>query len=226
MTPTATWTTPWGVSPERAGELAVWLDKCEDESLHPAEVYDRLLRLGWHPTTAAAATAHYRRRFNEHALGYSGLLFATGFAALGAGTAAHLLAAGISGSVNRDALGVWVTVLVCALPFALWSHSWARRADREDPAAVWSEPRRTLALTLLWACGIVGIGRLLIYVAQLVGVIVGASWASGVSLSEGFVNVAITVSIALPLGRWAYGFLHRFDREDPTVPAPHHRPTR
>ena len=32
------------------------------------------------------------------------------------------------------------------------------------------------------------------------------------------VNVAITVSIALPLGLWAFHFLHRFDAEDPVAP--------
>jgi len=57
-----------------------------------------------------------------------------------------------------------------------------------------------------------------------IGVLVGATCASGISLTAGAVNLAISVSIALPLGLWAYGFLHRFDREDPTTPASRPRP--
>jgi hypothetical protein len=71
---------------------------------------------------------------------------------------------------------------------------------------------------LVWGCAVVGIARLTWYGAQLVGSVVGASWAAGDSSLGGLVNVAITVLIALPLGLWAYNFLHRFDDEDPTRP--------
>ncbi|MGH9116962.1 MAG: hypothetical protein ACRD0A_03510 [Acidimicrobiales bacterium] len=205
-------------SQQAPGDVAAWLDRCEAEFVHPGEIGDRLFRAGWHPEAVRAAVASYRSRFNQHTLGYTALLVATGIAALAAGSAGHLLAAGISEPVNRDGLGFWLTLMVCALPFAVWAHVWAARTDGQDPIAVWSVPRRSLATVLLWACGIVGIGRLLVYTAQLIGVVVGASWASGVSLVEGAVNVAITVGIALPLGIWAHRFLHRFDREDPTAP--------
>ena len=84
--------------------------------------------------------------------------------------------------------------------------------------AVWSGPRRKLANVLLWACGIVGVVRLFIYAGQLIGVLVGASWAQDTTVVTGAVNVAITIGIALPLGLWAHAFRHRFDGEDPTVP--------
>ena len=111
-----------------------------------------------------------------------------------------------------------------ALPFAVWSHIWAARVDRQDPVAVWSRSRQTLALALMWGCGIVGIVRLLIYVGQLIGALVGASWAAGHSIVAGGVNVAITVAIALPLGLWAFYFRHRFHNEDPAAPRRARRP--
>ena len=208
----------WGVPPERAGDLARWLDGCESDKLHPAVVAEILGRSGWHPAHAAAAANAYRRRFNEHTLGYSALLVATGLTALGAGTSGHLLTAGFDRPVNRNALAFWLSLSLCALPFAVWAHRWAANVDRRDPAAVWSRPRHTLALTLLWASGIVGVARLALYARQLIGVVVGASWAVHHSVLAGAINVMITVGIALPLGLWAFGFLHRFDDEDPTVP--------
>jgi hypothetical protein len=217
------WAAPGDIPPQRTGEIAGWLDRCEEDLVHPAEVKERLQRAGWPAGQASAVASRYRQRFNEHTLGYSALLVATGLAALAAGTAGHLLTAGIDAPVDRNALAGWLTVLVCALPFAVWAHRWAARLDRLDPVAVWSGPRRTLATVLLWACGIVGVGRLLVYAGQLIGVLVGATWANGSSVVTGAVNVAITVSIALPLALWSFGFLHRFDREDPTVPVEHHR---
>ena len=214
---------PWEVPPERAGELAVWFDDCETELVHPSAVEERLRRAGWPATQASVAAMQYRRRFNEHPLGYSALLVATGLTALAAGTAGHVLTVGLDRPVNRNALAEWLTVAVCALPFAVWAHRWATRVDREDPVAAWSRSRRTLARVLLWASGIVGIGRLVIYAAQLMGTLVGATWATGTSVLAGSMNVVITVSIALPLGLWAFGFLHRFDREDPTVPVSQRR---
>ena len=207
------------------GALAAWLDTCEAELLHPEVVQDRLRRLGWPAGQAAAAALDYRRRFNEHELGYSALLVTTGVAALAAGTAGHILTNGLNGPLNRNALAVWLTLLICLLPFAVWAHLWAAGVDRDDPVAAWSRSRRLLAQTLLWACGIVGAARLLTYTARLVGALIGATWAAGRSLSAGAINVAITLSIALPLGLWAHRFLHRFDAEDPTA-APSQRQRR
>ena len=208
----------WAAPPADPGRFEAWLDQCESDLLHPAVVEQRLRRSGWHPVHAAEAAEAYRRRFNEHPMGYFSLLAATGIAALAAGSAGHVLARGLSHPVNRNALAAWLTVLVCALPFAAWSHAWARRVDQEDAVAVWSRPRRILAGILLWSCTVVGIIRLLTYVAQLIGAMVGATWASSDTVAAGAVNVAIVVAIALPLGLWAYDFGHRFDGEDPTVP--------
>jgi hypothetical protein len=210
-------------SPSSAGEIARWLDARESELTHPSMVEEQLVRAGWHPAQAAAAALQYRRRFNEHALGYSALMVATGLTALAAGTSGHLLVAGLDHPLDRNALAGWLSLLVCSLPFAVWAHRWAARVDRDDHVAAWSRSRRSLAVVLLWACGIVGIGRLFIYAAELMGVLLGATWARGATVAAGAINVAITVSIALPLGLWAFSFLHRFDREDPSVPVPQRR---
>lgn len=195
-----------------------WLDECESRLLHPDQVSDLLQRAGWAPVQSRAVAGEYRRRFNEHALGYSALLVSIGIAALGAGTAGHTLTAGLSRPVNRNELAVSLTAFLIALPFAGWGHQWATKVDRTDPVAVWSRPRRNLALVLLWACGIVGGVRLLSYGVELIGALVKAPWAARDSLLAGAINVGIAIGIALPLGVWSYRFLHRFDQEDPTAP--------
>lgn len=208
------------------GDLAQWLDREERDLVHPRLVEERLRRAGWHPGQAAMESARYRRRFDEHRLGYTALLVSTGVAALAAGSVGHHLASGIDRAINRNTLAAWLTVLVVSLPFAIWAHVWAAHVDRDDPVAVWSAPRRSLALALVWGCGIVGVYRLLRYAAQLVGSLVHAGWAAGDSVAAGAVNVAITVGIALPLGLWAFHFLHRFDDEDPTRPERRSRDSR
>jgi hypothetical protein len=204
-------------------DIAAWLDGCETDLVHPGVVEQRLRNAGWAPMAAAGTAATYRRRFNEHALGYSALLIATGVAALGLGSTAHTVIAALTRPVDRHGLARWLTIFICAFPFAVWAHCWAAGVDHDDPVAVWSVPRRTLAQILLWASGIVGIGRLMIYVGQLVGVLVATRPSSGDAVLEGALNVAVVVGIALPLGLWAFGFLHRFDGEDPTAPTAHRR---
>lgn len=205
-------------SPSPAGDLAAWLDHQERNVTHPKVVEDQLRRAGWHPVQAMTEAARYRTRFNEHPLGYAALLAATGASALAAGTVGHILVSGLNRPISRDGLAWWLTVLAVSLPFAVWAHVWAAGVDRDDPVAVWSEPRRRLAKALVWACGIVGFGRLAWYVAHLMGTLLGATWATGESTSAEALNVAITVSIALPLGLWAFRFLHRFDDENPIAP--------
>jgi len=195
-----------------------WLDQCESQLLHPDQVSELLQRAGWAPMQARSVSAEYRRRFNEHTLGYSALLVSVGIAALAAGTAGHTLTAGLNGPVNRSELAISLTAFLIALPFAGWAHQWAAKVDRVDPVAVWSRPRRSLALVLLWACGIVGGIRSLSYGVVLVGALVKAPWAARESLVAGAINVGIAIGIALPLGVWSYGFVHRFDQEDPTAP--------
>jgi hypothetical protein len=195
--------------------------------VHPDVVREQLRRRGWNDYQASLAADEYRRRFNEHPLGYSALLISTGVAALAAGTSGHLLAYGLDHPVDRNQLSIWLSILLCSLPFAGWAHHWAARVDQEDVVAVWSRPRRYLAQILLWACGLVGGVRLLVYAVRLVGYLVKAPWAHGYSLAAGAINVGIAVGIALPLGLWAYGFLHRFDYEDPTaLTGSRTRPTR
>jgi hypothetical protein len=206
-----------------SSDLAGWLDRCEAEHTHPAVVEQGLRRAGWGPVPAAQIGSEYRRRFNEHPLGYSALLVATGVAALAAGSTAHTLVGGLTGPLHRPAFARWLTLLVCALPFAVWAHVWAARVDREDPAAVWSIPRRSLAVVLLWAATIVGLIRLVLYVGQLIGALVGTRPATATSVAAGALNVAVVVGIAVPVWMWAFTFLHRFDGEDPTAPAPHTR---
>jgi hypothetical protein len=208
----------WSIEPGRTGEIAAWLDTCESNLVHPGAVEEQMRRDGWAPSQAQVTASTYRRRFNEHVLGYSALLVTTGVAALAAGTSGHLLTAAFDGPVSRNALAGWLTALVVAAPFAIWAHRWAASVDRDDPVAAWSRPRHVLALILVWACGVVGTTRLVVYTARLIGGLVGATWADGGSLWGGGINVLITLAISLPLGLWAFGFLHRFDGEDPTVP--------
>jgi hypothetical protein len=209
------------LEPRPEWDVPTWLDQCEKDLVHPGRVQDQLHRRGWPRQQAALIAEDYRKRFNEHALGYSVLLVTTGIAALAVGTVGHILTAVLNGPLDRRALAIWLSLLVCVAPFAIWAHLWAARSDRQDPVAVWSRPRRTLALVLLWACGIVGGARLLIYATQLIEVIVKAPGGHR-SLLSGAINVVISLSIAVPLGLWAYRFLHRFDGEDPTAP-PHQR---
>src|SRR5579884_2248531 len=107
-----------------------WLDECESRLLHPDQVSDLLQRAGWAPLQARAVAGEYRRRFNEHGLGYSALLVSIGIAALGAGTAGHALTAGLSGPVDRTVLAISLTAFLIALPFAGWAHQWATKVDR------------------------------------------------------------------------------------------------
>jgi hypothetical protein len=208
----------------RVAQMAEYLDRCEADLVHPGRVDAQLRRQGWSPGDAQAVTETYRRRFNEHILGYSALLVATGVTALAAGTVGHYLTNGLNGPVHRQALAFWLAVLICTAPFAVWAHLWAARVDRNDPVAVWSQPRRTLAQILLWASGVVGGLRLLIYATQLSQSIVNPRGSGHHSVAAGLINVAISTVIALPLGLWSYRFLHRFDREDPTaVPEERHR---
>ena len=210
---------PRAAAPVAPDTLAAWLDQQARDLTHPELVADGLRRAGWFPNHAAMEAGRYRTRFNEHPLGNGALFVSTGVAALALGTVGHVLASGLNGGISRNSLGLWLTIFLVSLPFAAWAQVWANRVDREDPVAVWSLPRRSLATALVVGCAIVGIARLIWYGAQLIGTLVGATWASGDSIAGGLVNVAITICIAAPLGLWSWNFLHRFDHEDPTRPA-------
>ena len=119
------------------------------------------------PPRRRTAAARYRTRFNEHPLGYTALLVATGVAALAAGTVGHGLVSGLDQPINRNSPRGVADGAGGALPFAIWAHIWAVRVDRDDPVAVWSQPRKSLATLLVWACGLVGMGRLLMYAAPV-----------------------------------------------------------
>jgi hypothetical protein len=189
-----------------------FLDECEAAGVHPDELARQLVRGGWDPRTASIVAGRYRARFDEHRLGYAGFLFSVGLGALALGSVGHLVLDGIeSGRTSSDALAFWLTILVIAVPFGIWSWVWVQRVDDTDPVAAWSGPRRSLATTLLWGCGIVGGGRLLHYVYTVIADLTGASWADGGNLVVGLANVAVTAGITLPLGVWAFRFLHRFD---------------
>jgi hypothetical protein len=193
-------------------ETEQYLDRCQVASIHPDEVARQLVRAGWDPTTANVVAERYRGRFDEHRLGYAGFLFSVGFAALAAGSVGHLLLELVDGGDPADgALTFWLTVLVLAVPFGIWSWLWIRKVDDTDPVAAWSRPRQSLARTLLWCCGIVGGGRLLHYVYTLIADLTGSGAANDGNLLVGLGNVAVTACITVPLGTWAFRFLHRFD---------------
>ena len=210
----------WGEprQPVPNGAVEAWLDSCEATLTHPAKVEDQLRREGWSQPFAASIAESYRRRFNEHALGYATLLATTGFAALAAGTSGHLLIDGLVHPVHRRMLAATLSILVCLMPFVIWSHMWAADVDRQDPVAAWSRPRRSLASTLLWACVVVGAVRLLFYVETVMSALLSTRPGSTDALGAGALNVGFSLSISVSLGFWAYNFLHRFDTEDPSVP--------
>jgi hypothetical protein len=190
-------------------QVETFLDRCEQERLRPADVEHHLIHSGWRDIDAHLVGERYRSRFDEHRLGYAGFLFSVGFSALAAGSIGHLLLAILEGrDPSREALASWITVLAIAVPFGLWSWRWVARTDDTEPVAAWSEPRRALAKTLLWCCGIVGGARLIAYVYTVASVISGASERD---LAIGLLNVAITAGITVPLGTWAFRFLHKFD---------------
>lgn len=194
-------------------DTEMFLDDCERAFVPPERVESQLVRAGWEPYTAMQVTERYRARFDEHPLGYAGFLFSVGFSALSAGSTGHLLLAFAEGrDPSPEALAFWLTILVIAVPFAIWSWLWVRRVDDSDPVAAWSGPRRTLATALLWCCGIVGGFRLLHYVFTFIATITGSGWATDRNLAVGFAHVLVTTSITLPLGIWSFRFLHRFDR--------------
>ena len=198
--------------------IAAYLDRCEEEALHPHHVAHRLVRAGYGEWEAEQVAERYRRRFDEHPLGYAAFLFTTGFTALSLGSASHLLLDRLDGQEpSPEALSFWLTVLVVAAPLAAWSWRWVQRVDDEDLVAVWSRPRRALATTLVWACGIVGGARLLHYVYTLLMAVADADGATDSSLLVGLANVGVTTAITFPLGVWAFRFLHRFDDEDPSA---------
>lgn len=195
-------------------QVELFLDTCEGERLRPSQVEEHLIRAGWRDVDARMVGDRYRARFDEHRLGYAGFLFSVGFSALAAGSTGHLLLAIVEDrDPSREALAFWITILAIAVPFGLWSWRWVTRTDDTDPVAAWSEPRRTLARTLLWCCGIVGGFRLISYVYTVASVISGAADRN---LAIGLANVAITAGITVPLGTWAFRFLHKFDVTPPT----------
>jgi hypothetical protein len=190
-----------------------FLDECQAAGTHPDELARQLVRAGWEPGTAHVVATRYRGRFDEHRLGYAGFLFSVGFGALALGSVGHLLLNGVeAGAVASDSLAFWLTLLVIAVPFGVWSWVWVQRVDATDPVAAWSGPRRSLATTLLWGCGVVGGFRLLHYVGTLIADLTGASWSNDGNLLVGLGNVAVTAGITIPLGVWAFRFKHRFAR--------------
>lgn len=194
---------------EAIADVEAFLDACQADLLPPDEVTGRLVRAGWRDADAAVVVQRYRKRYDEHPLGYAGFLFSIGFGALATGSVGHLLLAMIDGQdPSRQALALWLTVLLIAIPFAAWSWSWVERVDRSDPVAAWSGPRQALSTTLLWCCGLVGGARLVAYVYTVSSVVAGASDGN---LAIGFANVAVTAGITVPLGIWAFRFRHRFD---------------
>lgn len=200
---------PVGQPATLIAEVEVLLDDCQADGLTPDEVQRLLVRNGWRDHDASIVAHRYRARFDEHPLGYAGFFFSVGFGALALGSVGHLLLAFAEGrDPSRDALAYWLTLLLIAVPFAIWSWRWVEKVDDTDPAARWSAPRMTLANVLLWCCGIVGGLRLFTYVYTVASVISGAAERD---LGIGLLNVLITAGITLPLGTWAFRFRHKFD---------------
>jgi hypothetical protein len=151
---------------------------------------------------------------HQHAFAYSMLFIAVGFAALALGSTIHLLLAwAFETRSGSRALADWLTVFVCSVPFAVAAHRVVSRVEREDPLARYSSVRESLSMLLLWAAGVVGGTRLVVFVHQLVTALVVERDLE--HLGRDMAHVLTVVVIAGSVFAWVWRM--RQVREDQTV---------
>jgi hypothetical protein len=154
-------------------------------------------------------------RAHQHPLAYAMLFATVGFAALAMGSTIHLLLAwALESRSGSQTLADWVTILVCALPFAVAAARVVARIERDDPLARFSPVRDSLSMILLWAAGIVGGARLLVFVHQLVSALVVERDLS--NLGRDLAHVVTVVVIAGWVFAWVWR-LRQQARVDQTV---------
>lgn len=166
----------------------------------PDEITRDLVAGGWSADRAAATALRSLRRTDHHSLLYWTLTFSAGFAALATASSLHLA---MRPAAQRSALALasWITIALVAAPLAAVAAHFAGRAERRSAHAVWSPTRRTLFGTLATITAVVGLGRLLTYVFEVVAATVGVP---GYELSAGsFAQVVVSLGVSVPLFSWA-----------------------
>ncbi len=203
--------------------LHAWVASAAERGLTPAQVRSWLTSKGWPATVAEAAALDVERtgtytalsdapppgpvKDHEHPYAYSILLVTLGLAALSLGSTMHLvLDWAFDTRSGSEALANWLTLFLCTVPFAVASLVLVRRIEAEDPLARFSQVRETLSLVLLWAAGVVGGTRLLVFVHQMVTALVVERDAS--ALGRDLIHVATVVGIAGALFVWTWRFRH------------------
>jgi hypothetical protein len=146
-------------------------------------------------------------RANKHGLAYGVLLWSLGLATLAAGSSLHLaLEAAFRDEHASWVLANWLTLFVCTIPFFLFAKREVTKIERDDPLARLSTTRDTLSLTLLWACALVGIVRLLVFVHQAITSLVVDR--SATDLLPNLAHVSVVVLLAGGVYLWTWGFRH------------------
>jgi hypothetical protein len=167
---------------------------------------------GWHPTDIHLALGRSERPPNG-SFGYAWLFFGLGFAGLSLAGTFHVMLDGLKDLPNRTALVGWLTVLICSAPFAGAAVRWATVAERRNPALRRSPVRRSLGLTLLWVVGVVGMARLLEFVARFLSALLNANPTASpaVNPAVALMQVLVTLAIAGGLFWWTWDFVRDTD---------------
>lgn len=203
--------------------LHAWVDSAAERGLTPAQVRAWLTSKGWPATVAEAAALDVERtgtythlsdapppgpvQTHEHPFAYTTLLVTLGLAALSLGSTMHLvLDWAFETREGSQALANWLTLFLCTVPFSVASLVLVRRIEAEDALARYSQIRDSLSLILLWAAGVVGGTRLLMFVHQLVTALIVERDAS--ALGRDLVHVVTVVGIAGALFAWTWRFRH------------------
>jgi cytochrome bd-type quinol oxidase subunit 2 len=200
-----------------------WVRNAAERGLTPAQVRTWLAAQGWPVAVAEAAALHVERtgtythqseapppgpvQTHEHPFAYITLLVTVGLAALSLGSVIHLvLEWAFDTRQGSQALANWITLFLCTVPFAVAAIVMVRRIEADDPLARYSKIREELSLVLLWAAGLIGGARLLLFVHQLVSALVVDRDVS--TLGRDQVHVITVVTITGALFAWTWRFRH------------------
>lgn len=203
--------------------LHSWVASAAERGLTPSQVRTWLASQGWPGAVAEAAALEVERtgtythnsevpppgpvQAHEHPFAYITLFVTMGFAALSLGSTIHLLLAwAFETQSGSQALANWLTILFCTVPFAVASLVIVRRIEAEDPLARYSQVRDGVSMVLLWAAGVIGGLRLLLFVHQLVSALIVDRDVS--SLGSDLGHVTTVLAITGSLFAWTWRFRH------------------
>jgi len=174
--------------------------------LSSEQVSRSLLATGWHPGDVALAMTRHDQPPNG-TFGYAWLFFGVGFAGLSLAGAFHVILDGLKDQGSRSALVGWLTILVCSAPFAAAAMYWAANAERRDPNLRRSPVRKGLGMTLLWISGVVGMARLIEFVARFFSAVLDPAANPGANPTVALTQVLVTLSVAGGLFWWTWDFV-------------------